>query len=370
MSPLPTTLVRFRGELEDAIRRDQARERVRVRRRWTVRVAIAGVAAAAIALGVLSALPGSGPSVVERAAAALNPAVNTVAHTKTVTSVMRDGALEVYRTDVWEAYAVPGGVRRVEDGSFPDGPHVIGGHVVNGRRVFHIEEAYTGFYVGSQSVYDPATKTIYFDSSRPKAHQLPAQPALPGHDSPAFCRVEGNATRKQLGRCAYPIFDPGPTPDTVRLTELTRLNDSKPYRWSVGHRVVSKKEAEELRDRLYPPFPTQEVNRSIVMGLLEGTDVKVTGDVRVGGRDALRLVGNAGRSVYLVDAETYAPIEFLQLNRSHNRSRTTRFVVFESLPLNAETRKLVSLQAQHPRARVVYDAKAFVAAENRLVPHG
>jgi hypothetical protein len=92
--------------------------------------------------------------------------------------------------------------------------------------------------------------------------------------------------------------------------------------------------------------------------------------VKVGRRDALRLVGNAGRGVYLVDAKTYAAIEFRELNQAHQRARTTRFLVFESLPLNAETRKLVSLEAQHPSARVVYDARAFRAAEDRLVPHG
>jgi hypothetical protein len=47
-----------------------------------------------------------------------------------------------------------------------------------------------------------------------------------------------------------------------------------------------------------------------------------------------------------------------------------RFVAYESLPLDAETEKLLSVAAQHPGAPVVKDAPAYDEALARLFPMG
>jgi hypothetical protein len=47
-----------------------------------------------------------------------------------------------------------------------------------------------------------------------------------------------------------------------------------------------------------------------------------------------------------------------------------RFPVYEKLPVDDQSKALLSLQAQHPGARVVRDVKAYEAADSRLYPHG
>ena len=83
-------------------------------------------------------------------------------------------------------------------------------------------------------------------------------------------------------------------------------------------------------------------------------------------RDALRI--EDGRLAYIVDADDYTPVSL------HTRGTTggtvLRFVAYESLPLNAETEKLLSIAAQHPDAPVVRDAAAYDAALTRLFPNG
>jgi hypothetical protein len=49
---------------------------------------------------------------------------------------------------------------------------------------------------------------------------------------------------------------------------------------------------------------------------------------------------------------------------------TLRFPVYEQLPVDAESLKLLDLQDQHPDAQVVRGADAYIAAEARLYPHG
>jgi hypothetical protein len=76
VTTLPDSLVRFEDELERAIDRDRARRP----RRLAIRLSAAGVAAAAVALGILSILPGGGASAVDRAAAALGLDAGSILH--------------------------------------------------------------------------------------------------------------------------------------------------------------------------------------------------------------------------------------------------------------------------------------------------
>lgn len=49
---------------------------------------------------------------------------------------------------------------------------------------------------------------------------------------------------------------------------------------------------------------------------------------------------------------------------------TLRFPVYEELPVDHQSLRLLSLQDQHPSAQVVRDAQAYISAESRLYPHG
>jgi hypothetical protein len=109
--------------------------------------------------------------------------------------------------------------------------------------------------------------------------------------------------------------------------------------------------------------------RSDILALLRSGRVRVTGHVTVDGRDAIRLESLDGKKVYLVDAATYDPIEWTTTG-GDGGGVTLRFPVYEQLPVDAESLKLLDLQDQHPDAQVVRGADAYIAAEARLYPHG
>jgi hypothetical protein len=69
-----------------------------------------------------------------------------------------------------------------------------------------------------------------------------------------------------------------------------------------------------------------------------------------------------------VDAKTHDPIELIQTVKGG--TMTTRFLVYERLPLNERTRALLDLTAQHPSARISHDQRAWLAAVHRFIPHG
>lgn len=119
MTTLPTPLVRFRGELEAAIGREQ--EASRRRRLPVVRTAIAGCVAAAIAVGALTALPGdpAGPlvepaSAAQRAASALAASPGSIVHVDmVVTQRSPDGSRTSWREESWQQTAPPYDQRRM-----------------------------------------------------------------------------------------------------------------------------------------------------------------------------------------------------------------------------------------------------------------
>jgi hypothetical protein len=85
-------------------------------------------------------------------------------------------------------------------------------------------------------------------------------------------------------------------------------------------------------------------------------------------RDAIRLESLDGKKVYVVDASTYDPIEWT--TTGNGGGVTLRFPVYEELPVDAESLKLLDLEDQHPDAQVVRGADAYIAVEARLYPHG
>jgi hypothetical protein len=148
VTTLPTSLIRFQQELESAIRRDRTRQR----RRLVLRSCIAVAAAAAVALGALSAVPRTGPSVVERAAAALRAADGTILHTVLVgTLTGREGPKDM-RIETWQASSPPYDQLQV---------------IAAGGRRFEV-----AMVDGVGQLYDPQTNTIYTSLLQP----MDAQP--------------------------------------------------------------------------------------------------------------------------------------------------------------------------------------------------
>ena len=137
MTTLPSSLARFQDELETAIRRDRTRRR----RRVVLRSAVSVAAVAAVALGVLSAVPRTGASVVERAAAALRSSDGTILYTVLVGTLTRaDGSIDL-RIETWQASSPPHDQLQV---------------ITAGGRRFEVALA-----DGVAQLYDPQTNTIY-----------------------------------------------------------------------------------------------------------------------------------------------------------------------------------------------------------------
>jgi hypothetical protein len=111
--------------------------------------------------------------------------------------------------------------------------------------------------------------------------------------------------------------------------------------------------------------PDQGFRGEVLAALHKGA--RVVGHVRRDGRDGLKIAA-AGGTTYVVDAQTYNPIEFR--TRGTGGGTVLRFVVYERLPVSAQTRELLSIAAQHGGARVVQDAEAYRAALARLFPNG
>lgn len=148
MTTLPTSLVRFRGELEAAIRREQ-QLRTRSRRRAVLRVAVVAGAAAALTVGALTALPGAPAgrfvepaSAAQHAAEALAAAPGSIVHVATVVDQRNpDGSHTSWRSESWQRTAPPYEQRQI----------VTGG---NGEPV---ETATVG---GNNQVFDPKSNTV------------------------------------------------------------------------------------------------------------------------------------------------------------------------------------------------------------------
>jgi hypothetical protein len=100
---------------------------------------------------------------------------------------------------------------------------------------------------------------------------------------------------------------------------------------------------------------------------LKSGDAHVAGHVTVDGRDALKIVVSPDEE-YLVDAQTYDPIEWV--TRGTSETATLRFVAYEKLPLTPANKDLVDLKAQHPGATVDTDPAHYQDAMSRLFPKG
>jgi hypothetical protein len=326
MTGLPPTLEHFGAELEDAARRDLAHRRTR--RRLIRATAVLAVVAAG-ALGLLSALTnGSGPSVVERAAAALQASGDTILHYRMNAEQQNgDGTSASWHSETWQLLVAPYTRRQIEVES-------------DGIRAESVTRGDTN------ELYDSATDTIYIATSE----------ELRAANMPEITIVSASKLAKLTG-------------DRDASVAYLMRNGS-------GHPAVvaTREGAERLRKAMARQRQQQSTGqapeefRSDVLKLLDSGQARIAGHVNVDGRDAIRIESVDGKQIYLVDAGTYDPIEWT--TRGNGGGVTLRFPLYEELPLSAGSMDLLNLEAQHPDSQVVRGAAGYMAAEKRLYPHG
>ena len=324
MTALPPALDRFGAELEVAVRRDLGARR---RRRRLLRATALAGAAAAVALGILAVLPGGGSSVVGPAAAALEVSDNTILHMELRGEQHNpDGSVVTWRSESWQLNEAPFTRRQIEFD--PEG--------------IRAESLSRG---DTNELYDAERDTIYVATQQ----ELLAA-------NPLKIKIVSKARLEEL------------TPSSEATSALK-------IRKSGGYSAIATKEgAKRLREQRAgardsdADGPAEEPFRAEILALLNSGRAEVTGHVEVDGRDAIRIESPDGRHTYLVDAESYAPIEWT--SEGDGGSVTLRFPVYEELAVNADSMQLLDLEAQHPGARVVRGAAAYQEAEARLFPKG
>jgi outer membrane lipoprotein-sorting protein len=328
MTPLPPSLDQFGSELENAVRRDVG---VRRRRRRMVRAAAVLAVVAAAALGLLSALGTGGPSVVQKAAAALQSSDDTILHYQFDAEQQNgDGTVATWTQETWQLRVAPYTRRQI---------------AVDGTDGIRAESVSSD---GTNELFDSHTDTIYI------------------------------ATDQQLFAARMPNITIVSKRRLIKLTGSTRAGVAYMVGKDSEHPQIlaTRQGAERFRQQLVRQRQREssgggvvpEEFRAQILALLDSGRVVVTGHVTVDGRDAIRLESLDGKKIYIVDASTYAPIEWT--TTGNGGAVTLRFGVYEELPVNSDTLALLDLEAQHPGAQVVRDVKAYMAAESRLYPHG
>jgi hypothetical protein len=326
MTALPPSLDRFGTELEQAARRDL---RARARRRVLTRGAALTAAAAAVALGVLSALPNGGPSVVQRATAALEPASGTILHYRfDAVQQNGDGTKATWSQETWQLGSAPYTRRQI---------------AIDGSDGIRAESVTSG---DLNELYDARTGTIYVASS--KALFAARMPQIEIVSKSRLAKLTGSS---RTG-AAYLMGHDGKAVKVIATAQ--------------GAARLRQQLARERRQSSSGELPAEF--RAEILALLKSGSVRDTGHVEVGGHDAIRLESLDGKKVYVVDAATYDPIEWTTTGT--DGAVTLRFPVYEELPVDSESMKLLDLEAQHPDATVVRDTAAYMAAEARLFPHG
>jgi hypothetical protein len=325
MNSLPPTLDRFGGELENAVRRDLGN---RHRRRVAIRGAVVLAVVAAAALGLLSALGSRGPSVVERAAAALQLTDDSILHYQ-LNAVQQngDGTTATWSSETWQLRVAPYTRRQIQ---------------VDGTDGIRAESVTSG---DTNELYDSGNGTIYTATSE----ELRAA-RMPKIEIVSRSKLE-KLTGSDRSGVAY-LMGKGSTAVKVIATKQGAKHLLQ---------AMARQRARQSTGTVLP-----EEFRQQILALLHSPHV--TRDVTVDGRAAVRLASLDGKHVYVADAKTYDPVEWT--TSGTDGSVTLRFPVYEELPVDSESLKLLDLEAQHPDAQVVHDAKAYIAAEKRLYPHG
>lgn len=326
MTALPPSLDRFGAELQNAVGRDLGSRR---RRRRAMRGAVVLALVAAAALGLLSAFGSGGPSVVDRAAAALQSSDDSILHFQFyATQQNGDGSVATWRQETWQLRVAPYTRRQI---------------AVDGTDGIRAESVTRG---DVNELYDTSNDTIYIATSE----------ELRALRMPKIEIVSKSELEKRTGSSnvsvAYLVAKNGTTPKVIATEQgAERLRAE-----------LAKEQGQESSGVLPEEFRAQ------ILALLNSGRVRVVGDVTVDGRDAIKLESLDGKKTYIVDASTYDPIEWTTTGT--DGGVTLLFGTYEELPVNDDSLKLLDLQTQHPAASVVHGAAAYSAAESRLYPHG
>jgi hypothetical protein len=353
---LPTSLIDYREALEDAVRRDLGRSGSRMRRGLVLRWALAAAVVVAAALGALSIISrdGAGASAVDRAAAAVAPSAGTILHVDMHGFQDNgDGSTITWRDESWQQQSPPHDGRQIE--TAPDGSVVE-----------------TATAVGREEVYDSARNTIYV--SAPESTATPAE--LNSYDiepgpkqGTAILRVPGRAAQAKGAHVETAVIS---TKQAKGLEDGTQVIA---FKVSLKSKKISLTVIPASNVPKPPPSsddastadPGSGDFRSQILALLRSGEARVVGHRRIDGQDTIEIASADGHTTYYVDPETYRPVELD--TRGTDGGTALRFRTYETLDSGANS-DLLSLEAQHPGARIDRDPAHFNAAQERLFPHG
>jgi len=217
VNTLPPSLVRFESQLEEALRRDRARRP----RRLVIRTSLAVASAAAVALGILNLLPGSGASVVERAAAALRGADGTVLHTVLVGRMTGADGTSTMRIESWQESTAPYDRREIV--------------TENGR------QAESATVNGVEQIYDPQANTIYTTPPQATSQKTHEELAAKAKAERAKLAAKAAAGKADKPAKPTPVETNG---DPYRGKILDLLDSGKIH--EAGRTTVGGREAIEL----------------------------------------------------------------------------------------------------------------------------
>jgi hypothetical protein len=342
------------------------------RRRVLVRLTVvgaglAGASAAAFALsgGDQGAVTPASAAVIRHALAALDQPAGTILHVDmTGTQDNGDGTTITWRDQSWQQDDPPYDRRQVETN--PDGT-----------------TAESGSAGDSEQVFDPATNTIYQSTT-----------------------TDSSSTARGAHRRFW--LSPGPRAGTYRLRltvyEIHKNAAGKVRVVAGGSRqslVVTAAQVKAIKDgtdaviwrrhspngshrraRLVPAVvPASQAQQppagaepdspdfaDQIRALLRSGRAGLVGHATIDGRDTLEIRSRDGHTTYYVDPTTYAPVELDTTGTDGGTS--LHFTTYELLPANAANDALLSLTAQHPSATVDQNQADYVAAEQRVFPHG
>jgi hypothetical protein len=364
---VPQSLVGYRQELEEAIRRDLATGRARRRRKLAVRTALAVAALAAVALVALSLVsrPASGASVLSRAAAVIARSPGTILHVDMVgTQNNPDGSVITWRDESWQQESPPWARRQVE--TMPEGT---------------VTEA--GSTQTADEVYDAKSNTIYV-STHPNETAQQSQPSwkvVPGPQPGTFVlELRGPGIKKGArvgpGRIRTSVVITAAQAKGLRDgTDVVGFKVSKEAGGLTGEVTVMHATARMQKElaraktstSAADPDPSSGSFRDQILALLRSGGATVAGHATIDGQDTIEIDSADGHTTYFVDPTSYAPVELR--TKGNGGGTALRFRTYENLPL-AGNSDLVSLAAQHPTARIDRDPADYQAAETRLFPHG
>ena len=232
--------------------------------RYIRRGALVGAAAAVVALGVLSGLPGegllpgTGRSTIARAADALTPPDDAILHTVVVTTRRRpDGGTAVWKTETWQQTSPPYAARQIA-----------------GRELAQAN--------GALQYYDPRTNTIHTTPPNSVPGSPTALAADEGLRERMLALLQSGEAREDGrvvvgGRDAIRIVS---SDGSVRL--VVDAATSEPIEWSwVGDDGVD----ETSRFQAYEWLPANKSNLALLSLTAQHPDAIVRQDATVTGTD-------------------------------------------------------------------------------------